>query len=51
MPPPPLAGPEPLFDLEKGPLVELSLLLRALLTFFFVEPTLPAPAPDFFPLR
>ncbi len=49
MPPPPprfdLAGREPLADLENGPLVELSLLLRCLDGFCFFA----TPAPDFFP--
>lgn len=48
MPPrPPLAGPEPFFDLEKEPAVELSLLLRPLADFFFVA----HPAASLFPLR
>ena len=34
--PPPLADPEPFFDLGKSPLLELSLLLRDLVAFFLV---------------
>lgn len=45
--PPPLADPEPFFDLGKSPLLELSLLLRDLVAFFLVAPA----APDLFPRR